>query len=397
MQKALAAVKPDKLVQAHLADLRQEQLTVIGFGKAAAQMALGLECALGSAVSGLVITPYGYEAPCKWIKVRSASHPIPDENSISATKELIEIINNSTGLLLALISGGGSSTLCLPAAFVTLQEKQHIISMLLLKGTCIAKVNKVRGALSSVKNGGLAKIVGTRPVRALILSDVAGDNIDLVASGPFSTAKAGKISAMQILDSANIEVSDEVRTGLEQEINKKVKPTNVDNRIIGCSDTALQAAASWARSKNIKTRIISDSLEGYAQEMAKYHLQQFNLAKQDGVQLLLSGGEASVDVKGKGVGGSNRHFLLSLALELQGAGAFSALAIDTDGRDGADGEAGAWVSSEILKTAKINEFNPEQELMDCNSGGFFRKTGTSIYTGHTRTNVNDFRAILIGD
>jgi len=395
MQKALAAVKPDKLVQPHLTDFGQEQLTVIGFGKAAAQMALGVEDALGSAAKGVVITPYGYEAACKWINVRSASHPLPDGNSISATKELIATINNSTGLLLALISGGGSSTLCMPSSFVTLQEKQCIIRALLRQGACIAKINKVRGALSSVKNGGLAQIVGKRAVRVLILSDVAGDNIDLVASGPFSTIKEGEISAIQILDAANIEVSDEVRVGLEQSSGKNLKQTNIENRIIGCADTALQAAASWARSKNIKTKIISDSLEGDAREIAKHHLQEVYLAKQDGVQLLLSGGEASVEVTGKGVGGSNRHFLLALALELQGIGRFSALAIDTDGRDGSDGEAGAWVSSATMKTAKFNGINPAQYLMDCNSGGFFKKTGTSIYTGPTRTNVNDFRAILM--
>jgi hydroxypyruvate reductase len=395
MQKALAAVKPDKLVQPHLTDLRQEQITVIGFGKAAAQMALGVERALGSAAKGLVITPYGYETPCKWIKVRSGSHPIPDKNSISATKELIETINNSTGLLLALMSGGGSSVLCLPASFVTLQEKQNIITKLLQKGTCIAKVNKVRGALSCVKNGGLARIVGKRAVRALTLSDVAGDNIDLVASGPFSTTKTDKVSAINILDAANIEIPDKLRADLEQSSDKDLIQTNIESRIIGCSDTALQAAASWARSKNIKTRIISDSLEGDACEIAKYHLQEVYLAKQDGVQLLLSGGEVNVEVTGKGVGGSNRHFLLTLALELQGVGSFSALAIDTDGRDGSDGEAGAWVSSATMKTAKANGINPVQYLMDGNSGGFFKKIGTSIYTGPTGTNVNDFRVILI--
>jgi len=391
MQKALAAVKPDQLIRAHLADLHNQPQTVVGFGKAAAHMALAVEQELGKAAQGLVVVPYGYEASCKWIKVMSARHPVPDTAGVLATTKIIKTLNHSDGPILALVSGGGSSVLCAPADFITLEEKQTIISQLLAKGTPITQLNSVRGALSKVKVGGLAQIIGNRRVRVLVLSDVAGDDPHVVASGPFFSQTPNGAQCLTILDKAKITISNHIRQNLHRLDGQAVHQSNMDTKIIGCGATALSAAENWAISQGVRVHNLSDTHEASAEELAKTHLEQINQHRSQHIQLFLSGGEATVEVVGDGQGGPNRHFLLHLAAILPVDQNIAALAIDTDGRDGSDAEAGAWFTNEMLG---VDGLSLQEALINCNSGPFFKNLGTSIHLGATGTNVNDFRAIL---
>ncbi|PHR60271.1 MAG: hypothetical protein COA47_07685 [Robiginitomaculum sp.] len=392
MQKALAAVKPERLVQPHIVDLKGQALTVVGMGKAAAHMALGIEKTLGSAAQGIVVVPYGYEANCQWIKVRSAAHPLPDQNGIDATNEIIEMLKSSNNPVLALISGGGSSVCCGPASFISLSEKQSIISQLLAKGTSIGRLNQVRAVLSSVKGGSLARFVAKQPIQALVLSDVPGNDPNLVASGPFAPNRPDAKGCLAILDRAGIKISKHIRKGiLSVSIQNNIHP-QVDTRLIGSGATALQAAEGWAKAQGLRVLNLGDALEGNAEALARVHLQRVTLLNGQSPILLLSGGEANVEVSGAGQGGPNRHFLAHLARSAPNKMQIAALAIDTDGCDGSDGEAGAWFASE--KTRNRSQ-DLARAVSACDSGGFFKKLGTSIHTGPTGTNVNDFRAILL--
>ncbi|VAV96972.1 D-glycerate 2-kinase [hydrothermal vent metagenome] len=392
MQKALAAVKPKELVLAYLDDLQARTYTVVGCGKAAAQMALGVEQVLGAKASGLVVVPYGYEAPCRHIQVIAAAHPVPDQNAITATNQICQLVKTTTNPVLALISGGGSSVLCAPAPFITLAQKQAIITELLAKGTPIAKLNLVRGALSQVKSGGLGRMSARQPTKVLVLSDVPTNAPNLVASGPFSPSCPDGQACLDVLEQASIKISAKIRNGiLSLEQANKTGPPATNTQLIGAGFTALQAAENWAKAKGLQVHNLGDGLEASAKQLAQIHLQYIQQNKAKTPFLLLSGGEANVEVTGKGQGGPNRHFLLHLANLLPDGLQMAALAIDTDGRDGPDGEAGAWFTSQMLQgRTDINQW-----LNQCDSGNFFKALDSSIHTGPTGTNVNDFRAILV--
>lgn len=396
MQKALSAVNPAQLIATHLDGVSAKSLTVVGVGKAAAKMALAVENALGRPAQGMVIVPYGYQANCRWITVLQGAHPVPDQNAIDATKQLQAMLKQSSGPVLALVSGGGSSVLSAPAPFISFAQKQSIISQLLSQGCPIAELNLVRSGLSSVKAAGLAQLVDTRDVRVLVLSDVASNDPHLVASGPFADLQVNPNQILEILKIAKISVSAQIKSGLLQLKSNYPVHANIETRLIGTGDTALQAAAKWADEQGIITRVLGDHFEADAGEIAKMHHKYIQQAKADGVQLLLSGGEANVRVMANGQGGPNRHFLLSLLLELARENDFSALAIDTDGIDGSDAHAGAWCDQHSLAQAISIGLDPNKYLQATDSGRFFNAINTSIHTGPTGTNVNDFRAILLG-
>ncbi len=392
MQKALDAVKPEHLVQPYITDLKSQAITVVGMGKAAAHMALGVEKTLGSAAQGIVVVPYGYEAGCQWIKVRSAAHPLPDQNGIDATIEIIETLRANDNPVLALVSGGGSSLCCGPAPFISLSEKQSIIAQLLAKGTPIGLLNQVRATLSSIKGGRLAAFAANQPVGALVLSDVPGDNLAMVASGPFSAFRPDAKACLAALNQAKIGIPERVQRGVLAKSTKSKTQSNVQTRLIGSGATALQAAESWAKTQGLQVHSFGDALEGSAEQLAGFHLQKINQLCNQSPLLLLSGGEANVELTGSGQGGPNRHFLAHLAQTTPKGMQLAALAIDTDGRDGSDGEAGAWFASQGIKNRSAAI---KRALKDCDSGGFFKQLRTNIHTGPTGTNVNDFRAILV--
>jgi hydroxypyruvate reductase len=396
MQKGLHAVKPANLLATHLNGLGEGAFAVIGYGKAAAFMALEVEKKIGSRASGLVIVPYGYEVPCKYIKVRSAAHPIPDNNAITYTLELIDFLDKNTQPLLVLASGGGSSVLCQPADFISLEQKQQIIRQLLAKGANIGQLNQVRGCLSMVKAGGLATLAPMeQKTRVFTISDVPSNNPDLVASGPFAQAGKDGSEALKTLGDFGIVLPETIRVGLKTLHVPPSHQPNISTRLIGRGQTALEAAAGWSRSIGLPTHVLGDEWEAEAQEMAQRHAQLILEHQAEAPVLLLSGGEANVTVHENGKGGANRQFLLELLAALDDRATIAALAIDTDGRDGNDGEAGGWITSGHHEIWQQKKLDPVLALQTCNTGPFFKALGTSLHTGPTGTNVNDFRAILV--
>jgi hydroxypyruvate reductase len=298
-----------------------------------------------------------------------------------------------------LISGGGSSLLCLPAEGVTLAEKQNITSQLLRSGAAIHEINCVRKKLSAIKGGKLAAAAAPAKVITLIISDVPGNDISMVASGP-TVADAGSPSeAIDILDRYAISLSDDARSAIER--SRPVAIAEGDIRMLASSDDALLAAAARAIEHGIAPYLLGD-LSGDARELAKEHAElALQIAAGNGPLeppcVILSGGETTVDVRGHGRGGRNGEYALALAVALNGHPAVYAIACDTDGIDGGGDNAGSFVTPNTLQRADSAGLNAKVMLEHNDSYEFFKRTVDLIITGPTRTNVNDFRALLIAD
>lgn len=421
---AIAAAQPALCLPAHLPDPAtvKGRTIVIGAGKASAAMARALEDnwkgAL-DALTGLVITRYGYEVPCQRIEIVQAAHPVPDEAGLLATQRLRELVRGLTAddLVIALISGGGSSLLVAPGEGLTLADKQAVNSALLKSGATITEMNCVRRHLSSIKGGRLAAVCHPAKLFTLLISDVPGDDPIDIASGPTVPDPTTCADALAILARYRIEVPAAARKLLESGAGESIKPGDarlqrIETRMITAPQIALEAAAKVARAAGITPYILGDSLEGEARDLGKT---MAGIARQVATRgqpfktpcVLLSGGETTVtmkddvkgDVKGdeakRGQGGRNVEFLLSLAVALQGLSGVYALAGDTDGVDGAAEIAGAFASPDTLARAWSKGINPRASLDKHDGHGFFQALGDSVVTGPTLTNVNDFRAILI--
>lgn len=423
VQHALSAVQAEQCLPPFLRQLdsqlapmsAQGRVVVIGAGKAAAAMAQSLERHLAYPVSGLVITRDGYGAPCRQIQVLEAAHPVPDIRSLEAAQRMLELLAGVTpdDVVIALWSGGGSALLCLPAPCLSLTEKQNIHRALLRSGASIHEMNCVRKHLSAIKGGRLALACGGARIVNFILSDVPGDDPATVASGPTLPDSSTRSQAWAILQSYKIDVSSQVSAYLQAhefdilaETPKASDPAFAANRhvthIIASAQTALQAAADYAQSQGMQVLILSDRLEGEARELGRQHallaLQkqaELKLQTQPKPLLILSGGETTVQVRGQGRGGRNTEYLLSLCLYLQGQTGISALAIDTDGIDGSENNAGASITADTLQRARALGMSAQDYLDNNDAFTYFEALGDLIITGATRTNVNDFRAILV--
>lgn len=423
VQHALGAVQAEQCLPPFLRQLgsqlapmsAQGRIVVIGAGKAAAAMAQSLERHLAYPVSGLVITRDGYGAPCQQIQVLEAAHPVPDIRSLEAAQRMLELLAAVTpdDVVIALWSGGGSALLCLPASCLTLAEKQAIHRALLRSGARIHEMNCVRKHLSAIKGGRLALACGGARIVNFVLSDVPGDDPATVASGPTLPDASTRAQAWAILQSYKIEASSQVSAYLQSpafdtlaETPKASHPAFAANRhvthIIASAQTALQAAADYAQNQGMQVLILSDRLEGEARELGRQHallaLQkqvELKLQTQPKPLLILSGGETTVHVKGQGLGGRNTEYLLSLCLHLQGQTGISALAIDTDGIDGSEHNAGASINASTLQRATELGMSAQEYLDNNDAFTYFEALGDLIITGATRTNVNDFRAILV--
>jgi glycerate 2-kinase len=380
---------------------------VVGAGKAAAAMAKAVEdnwpSNASNALCGLVITRYGHGVPCRTIEVVEAGHPVPDEAGQAAALRMLRSVEGLSGddLVLALISGGGSSLLALPAPGLTLGHKQALTRALLKSGAPISEINCVRKHLSAVKGGRLALAAHPAAVRSLIISDVPGDDPATVASGPTTPDPTTRAEALAILEKYAIPIPGEVRSRLQDPASETPKPGNpafarVENRIIATARDALNAAARIAEGAGIAVHNLGDAIEGEARDVAAAHAQ---LALRHAVEgrhcVLLSGGETTVTVKGAGTGGRNSEYLLALALALNGKAGIWAIACDTDGIDGTQTNAGAIVTPDTLARAERLGADAGQALSGNDAYGFFRALGDLVETGPTRTNVNDFRAILV--
>ena len=404
---AIASAQPALCLPPHLPEPPKGRTIVIGAGKASAAMARALEDHWPGPLEGLVVTRYGYEVPCERIEIVQAAHPVPDEAGLVASRRIADKVTGLTedDLVIALISGGGSSLLVAPAPGLALADKRAVNAALLASGATISEMNCVRRHLSALKGGRLGALCHPARVVTLLISDVPGDDPRDIASGPTVADPTTCADALAIVDRYRMDVPAAVRRLLASGECESVKPgdprlARSEIRMITAPQIALDAAARVARDAGVAAHILGDSLEGEARDLGKA---MAGIARQVALRgqpfetpcVLLSGGETTVTVRGSGRGGRNVEFLLSLAVSLDGLAGVHAIAGDTDGVDGAEEIAGAHVTPDTLARAWAAGINPRARL-DANDGhGFFRALGDSVVTGPTLTNVNDFRAILV--
>ena len=404
---AVASAQPALCIPPHLPSPPRGRMVVIGAGKASAAMARAVEDHWQGPLSGLVVTRYGYAVPCERIEIVEASHPVPDAAGLRAAERLLELVQGlgEDDLVLCLISGGGSSLLPLPAAGVTLDDKQAVGRALLKSGATISEINCVRRHLSAIKGGRLAAACHPARVLTLLISDVPGDRPLDIASGPTVADPTTCADALALVRRYGIDLPASAREVLESGRGESVKPgdpllSRAEIRMIATPQMALEAAASVARAEGLSAYILGDAIEGEARDVAKV-LAGIALQVADRGQpfrtpcVLLSGGETTVTVRGSGRGGRNVEFLLSLAIALDGHPRIHALAGDTDGVDGQEEIAGARLAPDTLTRAWSQGLRPKDMLADNDGHSFFEALGDSVITGPTLTNVNDFRAILI--
>jgi glycerate 2-kinase len=405
-QAAVDAALPSICVPAHLPPRPKGRTVIIGAGKASGAMAKALEDAWQGPLEGLVVTRYGYRVPTERLQVVEAAHPVPDAAGRDAAKRIFELVQGLTkdDLVLCLISGGGSALLALPAEGVSLEDKQAVNKALLKSGATISEMNAVRKHLSAIKGGRLAAAASPAKVVALMISDVPGDDLSIIASGPTVPDPSTNKDALGIIEKYKIAVPESVLRRLKtaDETPKPGDPrlASVENILIATPQASLEAAAAVARQAGVKPVILGDSIEGESRDVALVHA---GIARQCAMRgqpeqppcVLISGGETTITLKGKGKGGRNTEFLLALAIALDGMKAIYALAGDTDGIDGSEDNAGAIITPDTLARAEKAGLNANAMLADNDPWTFFNGIGDLLVTGPTLTNVNDFRAVLI--
>jgi hydroxypyruvate reductase len=411
-QAAVAAADPLKILSNHLPPPPPGRTLVIGAGKAAASMALAVEqhWPQDAALDGLVITRYRHGLPTRRVKVIEAGHPVPDERGESAAKEILQRVRNLApdDLLLALISGGGSALLSLPVETVGMEALKATTRELLRSGAPIQDINTVRKHLSAVQGGRLAAACKA-PVLALIVSDVTGDDPTHIASGPCAPDPTTYRDALEVLHRYGVNAASAVREHLERGAGGKVPETpkpgdrifsRVENRVIATAHQALRAAQEFFHLNRIQTMNLGDSVTGEAAEVAKVYGALARQIARHGDPAkppvaLISGGECTVTVRGNGRGGRCTEFLLSLTVDLAGAPNTYAIACDTDGIDGSEDNAGAVLLPDSLSRGTRLGLDARKLLADNDAYGFFSRLEDLVVTGPTRTNVNDYRAILV--
>jgi hydroxypyruvate reductase len=403
---AVAAVDPLKILQPYLPKPPRGRTIVVGAGKAAAAMAKAVEAHWSGPIDGLVITRYEHGLPCDRIEVVEASHPVPDAAGQAAARRILDKVKGLTAddLVLCLISGGGSALMAIPADGLTLADKQAVNKALLKSGANISEMNCVRKHLSAIKGGRLAAAAYPAKVVSLMISDVPGDDLSVIASGPTVPDPSTRADALAVIHKYGINASEAVLRHLESEACETPKPgdprlATIESHIIGTPQAALDAAAAIAREAGLTPVILGD-LEGEARDVALVHA---GIARQiarhsqpaKAPAVIISGGETTVTVRGNGRGGRNAEFLLALAVALDGHPGISAVAGDTDGIDGTEDNAGALLSPDSLSRAAAKNVSAKALLANNDGYGFFSSIGDLIVTGPTRTNVNDFRAIIV--
>jgi glycerate 2-kinase len=428
-EAAVAAADPTKLLSGRLPAPPARRTLVVGAGKAAAGMALAVEREWDGPLEGLVVTPYGLEAPCERITLVEAAHPLPDAAGRDATARILHLAAGlgADDLMLCLVSGGGSALLELPADGLTLEDIRRVTAALLRSGATIAEMNCVRKHLSAVKGGRLAEAAHPARVVTYLISDVPGDDPAVIASGPTVPDPTTYAEALEILRRYDLDVppiASHLRDGAAPETPKPGDPSFAADEVVilATARDALEAAALRARAAGIEPVILGDDLEGEARDLAAAHAALAVACAQGGEQsllglreavargaahlagpstrlqrplVLLSGGETTVTVRGPGRGGRNTEYLLALGLALGGHPGICAIACDTDGVDGVEEAAGAILTADTLERAKQVGVDPVAALAENDSYGFFAALGDLAVTGPTGTNVNDFRAIVV--
>jgi glycerate 2-kinase len=403
---AVAAAHPKLCVPPHLpAPPARGRTIVVGAGKAAAAMARAVEDHWKGALSGLVATRYGYGVPCRMIEMIEAAHPVPDARGRAAAARMLELVRGAEAddLVLCLISGGASALLALPAPGIALEDKQAVTRTLLRSGATIHEVNCVRKHLSAIKGGRLAAATRARML-TLAISDVVGDDPSVIGSGPTVPDPTTFADARAILDKHRIAPPPAVRAHLETAADESPKPgdprlARSEYRLVATPAAAIEAAAALARERGLDPIVLGASVEGEAREVAAAHARLARDAAAGRAagtpRVILSGGELTVTIRGRGSGGPSTEYLLALAMALEGARGIYALAGDTDGIDGSEDNAGAVVTPDTLARARLFTLDPAACLAANDAYSFFRALGDLVITGPTFTNVNDFRAILV--
>ncbi|NNG24834.1 glycerate kinase type-2 family protein [Telluria aromaticivorans] len=403
---AMKAADPYDLVAPHLPPPPKGRTVVLGAGKAAARMAEAVERHWQGPLEGLVVTRYGHGAPTRQVEVIEAGHPVPDTAGEDAARRMLALAESlgPDDLVLCLVSGGGSALMSLPAPGISFEEKRALNEALLRCGAPIGEMNCVRRHLSSIKGGRLALACYPARVVTLVVSDVPGDDPAVVASGPTVPDGSSGDAALAILDKYGIAASSAVRALLANPQATlradDLRLAHNETHVIVTAQQALEAAAEAARAAGYTPLILSSSMEGEARDVALVHASIARQVVAHGQPLqapcvILSGGETSVTVRGRGRGGRNAEFLLALAVALDGLPGVHAIAVDTDGIDGTEDNAGAWLAPGTLALARSKGLDARVRLLDNDGYGFFGALGQLVVTGPTRTNVNDLRAIVI--
>lgn len=400
MNAAIAAADPLKAAPPHLPAPPDGRTVALGAGKASAAMAKAVEDNWPGDISGLIVTRYGFAAPCERIEIVEAAHPVPDAAGREAASRILAMAHDlgPDDMCLALISGGASALLVQPADGISFEDKQEVNRLLLRSGANIMEMNTVRKHLSAVKGGYLARAVQPARLVTMMISDVPGDDPGVIGSGPTAPDPTTFADARAVLEKYAIDAPEPVREHLERGAEETPKADDSafarsDQRMVARPQASLDAAAALAREAGVEVVMLSDRLEGEARNMAPEHA-DMALAG-GGPKLYLSGGELTVTMRGDGRGGPNAEYMLGLAMALGGDPRVHALAIDTDGIDGSEDNAGARIGPDTLARAHAAGLDPTAYLDNNDSYGFFSRLGDLVMTGPTFTNVNDFRALLV--
>jgi hydroxypyruvate reductase len=415
LKAALAAANPAAMVEAALRGRRDlgrdpggyEHIFVVGAGKAGGTMARAAERVLGARITaGCVAVKDGDPAKSRRIDLRPCGHPVPDQRGVAAAERIAELCSTAgpRDLVVCLLSGGASALLPAPVPPVTLAEKQETTKLLLASGATIHQINAVRKHISAIKGGRLAQLAAPARVLTLALSDVVGDQLDVIGSGPTAPDASTFADALAVLDRFHLRprVPQSVREKLETGPDETPKPgdpifAHVENLIVGSNQKALEAAAAKAKALGYRTLILASTIEGETRDVARMHAAIARQIRQYGQPVkppacVISGGETTVTIRGQGKGGRNQEFALAAAIDITGLENTLILSAGTDGTDGPTDAAGAIADGETCSRSKIDA---AQSLAQNDSYPFFEKLGDLVITGSTGTNVMDLHLMLV--
>lgn len=412
---AIQAALPDRIAE-HLPQVPEGRTIVVGAGKAAASMAAAFEKLWPAPLEGTVVTRYGHAVPCSRIEVLEASHPVPDEAGLAATRSILSLLDGLTehDLVVALISGGGSALLALPGGELTLDDLKAVNSALLASGADITAMNCVRKHVSAIAGGRLAAAAHPARLVTIAISDVPGDDPAVIASGPTVPDPTTREEALAIVERYRMDLPAAVMRHLATPACESVKPDHaafargIDVRLIARPVESLRAAQRIAEAAGLRTLVLGDTIEGEARDVAQVHAALARSVLEHGLPfapplLILSGGETTVTLprdRPTGRGGRNSEFALAFVAAIQPLPSslrdrISAIALDTDGIDGIESNAGALVTPGVLATAEAQGLSPRTFLDRHDGFGFFAAADGLVVTGPSHTNVNDFRAVLV--
>ena len=404
---AVAAADPGRAIAAHLPQRPAGKTIVVGAGKASAQMARAFEQLWDQPVDGLVVTRYGHAVPTERIEIVEASHPVPDESGYLAARRMMAKVHGLShdDLVVALISGGGSALLPAPGPGLSFEDEQAVTRALLSSGMPITMMNLIRNEISAIKGGRLAALASPARVATLIVSDVAGDDPAMVASGPTVPIASSRAEVRHLVSLYGLDLPATAMALLASHDNEPPRPDDPrfsanTVRIIASSSLSLDAAARRATGRGVAAHILSDAVEGESRDVATVMAaiaREVDLRNRPFARpcVLLSGGETTVTVRGSGKGGRNAEFLLALAIAIEGIDGITALAADTDGIDGSEDNAGAFADGTSAARMRAAGIDPRAYLANNDAWSAFHAIGDLLVTGPTGTNVNDFRAILV--